>query len=144
MVATTNWTFRHILNRQLSACVSPSPETQAYAVDAVSISWDYLSAYAFPPFPDARTRRQTLSPAKSRPPVPPPSAHHPSTSRELPSSRLALVQRSLQKKGFSEEFGRLIVKPQRHSSSQICDSKWVRFSRWCDRRTVICSYPLYN
>ena len=39
------------------------------------------------------------------------------------------------KRGFSEESARLIAKPRR-SSSQIYDSKWARFSRWCDGKSL--------
>lgn len=36
-------------NRQLPVYVSPVPDSNAYAVDALSIPWDNLYAYAFPP-----------------------------------------------------------------------------------------------
>lgn len=36
-------------NRRLPTFVSPVPDPQAYAVDALSFSWDGLIAYAFPP-----------------------------------------------------------------------------------------------
>ena len=36
-------------NNQLPVYVSPLPDPQAYAVDALSMSWEDLDAYAFPP-----------------------------------------------------------------------------------------------
>jgi hypothetical protein len=43
--------FATILNRQLPTYVSPMPDEQAFGVDALSISWKNMLAYAFPPFP---------------------------------------------------------------------------------------------
>ena len=41
--------FATRLNNKLPVFVSPVPDPQAYAIDALSISWDSLIAYAFPP-----------------------------------------------------------------------------------------------
>ena len=43
--------FATRFSRRLPLFVSPVPDPQAWAVDALSISWTNLSAYAFPPFP---------------------------------------------------------------------------------------------
>jgi hypothetical protein len=42
--------FATSLNRKLDTFVSPVPDPLAYAVDAMSISWKGIFAYAFPPF----------------------------------------------------------------------------------------------
>jgi hypothetical protein len=42
--------FATSLNHKLGTFVSPVPDPLAYAVDAMSISWKGMSAYAFPPF----------------------------------------------------------------------------------------------
>lgn len=71
MVLNTEWTLVHSLlrplwdrwfrphvdlfatqfNHRLPVYVSPVPDPAAWAVDALSISWEGLLAYAFPPFP---------------------------------------------------------------------------------------------
>ncbi len=43
--------FATRLNNQLPTYVSPVPDPSALAVDALSISWEGMHAYAFPPFP---------------------------------------------------------------------------------------------
>ena len=70
-VLNTEWTIAHLalepvwrewhkplidlfatrFNRRLPIYVSPVPDPQAWAVDALSLSWKGLSAYAFPPIP---------------------------------------------------------------------------------------------
>ena len=42
--------FSTALNAQLPTYVSPVPDPQAWAVDALSLDWDGMNAYAFPPF----------------------------------------------------------------------------------------------
>ena len=42
--------FAMSLNHKLNTFVSPVPDPLAYAVDAMSISWKGMFAYAFPPF----------------------------------------------------------------------------------------------
>ena len=42
--------FATLYNRKLPLYVSPFPDQEAMAVDALSLSWDHLSTYAFPPF----------------------------------------------------------------------------------------------
>ncbi len=39
------------LNNQLPVYVSPFPDPQAFAVDAMSLSWEGLDGYIFPPWP---------------------------------------------------------------------------------------------
>ena len=39
------------LNHKLALYVSPFPDPQAYAVDAMSLSWENMDAYLFPPWP---------------------------------------------------------------------------------------------
>ena len=43
--------FATRFNHRLPVYVSPVPDPSAWAVDALSLSWEGLSAYAFPPFP---------------------------------------------------------------------------------------------
>ncbi|MES9880852.1 MAG: reverse transcriptase domain-containing protein [Sedimenticola sp.] len=43
--------FATRLNRQLVDFVSPVPDPRAWATDALSLSWEGMFAYAFPPFP---------------------------------------------------------------------------------------------
>ena len=43
--------FATDLNHKLPVYVSPCPDPKAWAVDALSVSWTGMAAYAFPPFP---------------------------------------------------------------------------------------------
>lgn len=43
--------FATRLNNKLPLYVSPVPDTRAFAIDAMSLDWNSLHAYAFPPFP---------------------------------------------------------------------------------------------
>ena len=42
--------FATRLNNRLPMYVSPIPDSKALAIDALSISWDHIHGYAFPPF----------------------------------------------------------------------------------------------
>jgi hypothetical protein len=42
--------FATSLNFKVTTVVSPVPDPRAYAVDAMSLSWEGMFAYAFPPF----------------------------------------------------------------------------------------------
>jgi hypothetical protein len=42
--------FATVFNRKLPRYVSPFPDPGAWGVDAMTLSWDDLSVYAFPPF----------------------------------------------------------------------------------------------
>jgi hypothetical protein len=42
--------FATSLNHKLETFVSPVPDPLSFAVDAMSLSWDGMFAYAFPPF----------------------------------------------------------------------------------------------
>ena len=42
--------FATSLNHKLETFVSPVPDSLVFAVDAMSLSWDGMFAYAFPPF----------------------------------------------------------------------------------------------
>ena len=42
--------FATSLNFKMTTFVSPVPDPRAYAVDAMSLSWEGMFAYAFPPF----------------------------------------------------------------------------------------------
>ena len=42
--------FETSLNNRLPAYVSPIPDSKALAMDTLSVSWDYIHGYAFPPF----------------------------------------------------------------------------------------------
>jgi len=47
--------FATQFNARLPRYVSPVPDSQAWAIDALSLDWDNLSAYAFPPLPLIRS-----------------------------------------------------------------------------------------
>ena len=52
------------------------------------------------------------------------------------SSRLDLIKRSIQAKGFSENTARCITKSVRGSTNAIYNSKWGIFEAWCCKRKI--------
>ena len=53
---------------------------------------------------------------------------------ETASSRLAIIKRSLQEKGFSEEVSERASLANRESTRSIYDSRFSKFSEWCKSR----------
>ena len=52
------------------------------------------------------------------------------------ASRMEVVQRLIQKAGFSKEVARVAAADPRHSAAALCQSKRFRFLVWCDRRSI--------
>lgn len=65
----------------------------------------------------------------------------PSQPRYLQPSRLACVERSLVKRGFSVNSAKRIAQPQRPSTTDIYESKWRVFANWCSKSTLDPLHP---
>ena len=62
--------------------------------------------------------------------------HISQSASEPEPSRLLVVERSLRKKGFSQEVSSRIARPNRLSSLAVYQSKWAVFAAWCHSRQV--------
>ena len=154
-------------NKKLEIYASPMPDPESEAVDALSLSWENMWAYAYPPtalIPQILTKIQTedcqimlIAPAYARaqwyqtllsliveaPVVLPPSKgllKQPRSNiyHKNPKS-LDLHAWILQAKGFSENTARCITKSVRGSTNAIYNSKWGIFEAWCCKRKI---YPV--
>ena len=61
---------------------------------------------------------------------------HSQQPRHVPSTRLAVIRRALQKKRFSSRASLFIESARRQSTRTVYDAKWKVFSQWCLRRKV--------
>ena len=157
--------FATRFNHKLPRFVSPVPDRSAWEVDALSLPWEDLDAYAFPPTAllhqvvtkllDHGFRRLILiAPgwpnmpgqhvSSNSPPAPSgvefdnstvQSVSSPGPSQSEPS---CLVPRAsaIQQAGFSAEVATRIEAPQRRSTRAIYESKWSVFVRWCEKNKV--------
>ena len=57
--------FATLYNRKLEKYVSPFPDDLAIAVDALTLCWDHLVVYAFPPFAIVKQVCQKLEQSKN-------------------------------------------------------------------------------
>ncbi|XP_077977162.1 uncharacterized protein LOC144432761 [Glandiceps talaboti] len=62
--------------------------------------------------------------------------HHSPEPRDVPSSRVSVVEQSLMEKGFSRESAAIIARPQRPSTLATYNEKWQFFCSWCDRKQI--------
>ena len=142
---------------KLPQFVSPVPDTISWAVDALSLPWEDLDPYAFPPVAilgkvvaklrDYPCRRIILI-APGWPNMPwfwdlvamgsqiPQSANSAiqsdSTQKSIkPKSRcLALRASAIKGQGFSEAVAAGIEAPQKVSTRSIYEAKWSIFTKW--------------
>ena len=145
-------------NCKLTKFVSPVPDPNAWAVDALTVSWEDLES-------DQQTVRSSvqLSDTDSSglaqhavvlgsgrsvvrdthlSPKPPRSCD--STvqrgssqgSSQSQSSRLAPRAEAIKEQGFSSPVAVRIKAPQRHSTRSVYEAKWAVFVRWCETSQV--------
>ena len=69
------------------------------------------------------------------------SSHEP---RNVASSRMALIERSVREKQFSEKVASRIAKSRRPSTRIVYDAKWNIFSNWCKSRSFNPEHPSMN
>ena len=156
--------FATKFNHKLPRFVSPVPDLLAWKVDALSVPWRNLDAYAFPPVAllgkvvsklmDQGFHRVIL--------IAPGWPNMPwfwdlvSMSVQIPLSFPKVgnlltqpfnqcphrdlhslnLHAWLQQAGFSEEVATRIEAPQRRSTRAIYESKWAVFVRWCEEHKV--------
>ena len=153
--------FATRFNNKLPQFVSPVPDPQAWAVDALSLSWEDLDPYAFPPAailgkvvelplqqnnPDCPRVAQhalVLGPGSNvkpdptvsaQPTQPSVSAIQPGPSQEPVKSEptcLAPRASAIKEQGFSEAVAARIEAPQRRSTRSVYEAKWTIFTKWC-------------
>ena len=140
--------FATRFNNKLPQFVSPVPDPHAWAVDALSLSWEDLDPYAFPP---AAILGKVVEKLQDYPcnriiliaPDPTVSAQHtqssvsaiqPGPSQEPVESEptcLAPRASAIKEQGFSEVVAAQIEAPQRGSTRSVYEAKWTIFTKWC-------------
>ena len=153
------------LQPQTSKFVSPVQDQTAWAVDAMSLSWENLDVYAFHPVSllnpviskvmDRGCHRMIL--------IPPGWPNMPwfwdlvnlsvQIPFKLPLQRDLVTQpfnglvhknlnnlasriSAIQEQGFSDKEATRIEAPQRHSTRAVYKSKWSIFVKWCETNEV--------
>ena len=150
--------FATRFNNKLPQFVSPVPDPQAWAVDALSLSWEDLDPYAFPPaailgkvveklqdYPCNRIiliapgwpnmpwfwDMVAMSSQNSQHTQPSVSAIQPGPSQEPVESEptcLAPRASAIKEQGFSEAVAARIEAPQRRSTRSVYEAKWTIFT----------------
>ena len=158
--------FATRFNHKLPQFVSPVPDPLAVAVDALTLPWEDLDAYAFPPTAILGKVVEKLldSPCKTHSDCPGVAQHalvlglgehvQPSSPQPAQSANTALQSDPSQKsdrskspclapraskikeQGFSEAVAARIEAPQRRSTRSVCEAKWTIFAKWCDANQV--------
>ena len=64
--------------------------------------------------------------------------------RDVASSRMALIERSVREKQFSSKVASRIAKSRRPSTRIVYDAKWNIFSNWCKSRSFNPEHPSMN
>ena len=151
--------FATRFNNKLPLFVSPVPDTLAVAVDALTLSWEDLDAYAFPPtailgkvvekLQDSPCKRLILiAPGwpnmpwfwdlvimSSQIPLSLPNQPNLLTQpfNQIPHRNLTNLNLHawLLEQGFSEAVAARIEAPQRRSTRSVYEAKWAIFTKWC-------------
>ena len=153
--------FAMRFNHKLTQFVSPVPDSLALAVDALTLPWEDLDAYAFPPtailgkvvekLPDSPCKRLILiaqhalvlgfgdhvqsGPSQSAQPaksVDTALQSDPSQKSDKSKSPcMAPRATAIKEQGFSEAVAARIEAPQRRSTRSVYEAKWTIFTKWC-------------
>ena len=153
--------FATRFNHKLPQFVSPVPDSLAVAVDALTLSWEDLDAYAFPPTAilgkvvekllDSRYQRlilmaqhalvlglgghvQSNSPQPANPAQSVDTALQSDPSQKSDKSKspcMAPRAAAIKEQGFSEAVAARIEAPQRRSTRSVYEAKWTIFTKWC-------------
>ena len=144
--------FATRFNNKLPQFVSPVPDPQAWAVDALSLSWEDLDPYAFTGLPLQQDNSDCPRVAKhalvlgssgnvqSNPTMPTQhtkpgiSAIQPGPSQEPVKSELTCLApraSAIKEHCFSEAVAARIEAPQRRSTRSVYEAKWTIFTKWC-------------
>ena len=148
--------FATRFNNKLPQFVSPVPNSLAVAVDALSLPWENLDAYAFPPAAILGKVMERLqdSPCKriiliapgwpnmpwfwdlvamsSQIPLSLPNLPNLTEKSDKPKSPcMAPRATEIKEQGFSEAVATRIEAPQRGSTRSVYEAKWAVFTKWC-------------
>ena len=156
--------FATAQNTKLPLYVSPIPDERAWAVDALSLDWDDLNAYAPPPAALVGKVLEKIQahqceiiliasawPARGwftqllellilcacQPQRTCSNKQASSVSHEPSASQSSCVEasrRKLRGQGFIDESIDRIIEPQRASTRKMYNSRWEIFSDWCKQR----------
>ena len=135
--------FATRFNHRLPLYVSPVQDYKALAIDALSMDWNHLHAYAFSPFilipavlekirqhqcDSSATNSKTTDSIQrkictSKPPNSQPS-------------RLGVIKQSIRDKNFLQNVADFVSRSRRASTQKVYDAKWTIFSNWCHTKKV--------
>ena len=140
-------------NHKLPQFVSPVPDSLAVAVDALTLPWEDLDAYTFPPTAilDKVVEKLLLEDqhalvlgpgdhVHSGPSQLAQSAQPSDTARQSDPSQKSDKSKSpcltpratkIKEQGFSEAVAARIEAPQRGSTRSVYEAKWAIFTKWC-------------
>ena len=160
--------FATRFNHKLPRFVSPVPDQAAWAVDALSLSWERLCIPSSLPAPSGSFKDKGSGLSQNDSDCPRLAKHalvlgpggpirsdslHPSSNKgpsdslepsESESSCLAPRSSTIRKHGFSEEVAARIEAPQRGSTRAVYKSKWTIFVKWCKSNKVDFRSPSVN
>ena len=146
--------FATRFNHKLPRFVSPVPDSLAVAVDALTLPWEDLDAYAFPPTAIlGKVVEKILDFVQPNSPQPPESAKPVVTALQSDPSQksdqskspcLAPRATAIKKQGFSQAVAARIEAPQRKSTRSVYEAKWSIFTKWCISNQVDFKSPPLN
>ena len=149
--------FVTVHSTHLPQLMSPVPEHQALAIDALTQDWQGRSMYRFPPFPllskVIQKLRSTQESVTDSPlvaittvistsstsvcgpssllsvPMGPTVTTGICLGREfIPSARMGALMQHYQAAGFSKEVSRLAAAPRRPSTNRMYEDRWLLFA----------------
>ena len=138
-------------NCKLVQFVSPIPDPKAWSVDALTMSWEGLDMYLFPPvslmgkvvsklsdhwYHRAVGDGSSLSSTPSRSSDPTFQQGTSQGSGKPKSPCLAPRAQTIREQGFSSPVASRIEAPQRRSTRAVYEAKWALFVRWCETSQV--------
>ena len=154
--------FATRFNHRLPLYVSPVQDYKALAIDALSMDWNHLHAYAFPPFilipavlekirqhqcrivliapfwPQQQWFSELLLLLVSAPIRLPliPRLLTQSKGRFVHQNLPILDLQSIRDKKFSQNVADFVSRSRRASTQKVYDAKWTIFSNWCHTKKV--------
>ena len=156
--------FATRFNHKLPLYVSPVQDNKAVAIDDLSMDWNHLHAYAFPPFILIPAVLEKIWQHQCRIVLIAPfwpqqqwfselllllvSATNSNTldsiQRKICSSkppisrpsRLGVIKQSIRDKKFSQNVADFVSRSRRTSTQKVYDAKWTIFSNWCHTKKV--------
>ena len=154
--------FATKMNNKLPLYVSPVPDPNAMAVDALNISWQALDGYAYCPvalIPKLVQKMRTyacrmivvapgwpgmswfgdLIELSTKPPLLLPHCVQLQVPSKSPASESACLASGFKAKSFqnfSKSVAERVKAPQRFSSRRVYESRWTIFESWCKQSQV--------